>query len=191
MRVDANANYLTDVLPGDPGLRSRPVGDGRAADRDSAQLGRRRTASGSPRGSTTASRGSPGVLAIAIFGALIAGKFTSTVDDNLSGTQPLPAGAERGRKAKDKPLERRRHGRSAADRGRRGRRCRHRTPAPRTLPPRDRGRRASLMIVGGVIAGIGLRNPSRETDYEAPRRRHSRGVRPLPRITSDGTEPRG
>ena len=25
-----------------------------------------------------------------------------------------------------------------------------------------------LMIVGGVIAGIGLRNPKRETEYEAP-----------------------
>src|SRR5262249_54859529 len=25
-----------------------------------------------------------------------------------------------------------------------------------------------LMIVGGVIAGIGLRNPSRETEYPAP-----------------------
>jgi hypothetical protein len=24
------------------------------------------------------------------------------------------------------------------------------------------------MIVGGVIAGIGLRNPKRETEYEAP-----------------------
>ena len=24
------------------------------------------------------------------------------------------------------------------------------------------------MIVGGVIAGIGLRNPRRETEYEAP-----------------------
>ena len=24
------------------------------------------------------------------------------------------------------------------------------------------------MIVGGIIAGIGLRNPSRETQYEAP-----------------------
>ena len=24
------------------------------------------------------------------------------------------------------------------------------------------------MIIGGVIAGIGLRNPSRETEYEAP-----------------------
>jgi hypothetical protein len=26
----------------------------------------------------------------------------------------------------------------------------------------------TLMIVGGVIAGIGLRNPPRQTDYDAP-----------------------
>ena len=25
-----------------------------------------------------------------------------------------------------------------------------------------------LMILGGIIAGIGLRNPKRETEYEAP-----------------------
>jgi hypothetical protein len=27
----------------------------------------------------------------------------------------------------------------------------------------------SLMIIGGVIAGIGLRNPPRETEYDSPR----------------------
>jgi hypothetical protein len=27
----------------------------------------------------------------------------------------------------------------------------------------------TLMIIGGVVAGIGLRNPSRETEYDSPR----------------------
>ena len=40
LMVGADGNYLTDVLPGDPRLRPRPLGDGRAADRDRARLGR-------------------------------------------------------------------------------------------------------------------------------------------------------
>ena len=41
LRVGADADYVTDVLPGAARLRPRPLGDGGAADRDRARLGRR------------------------------------------------------------------------------------------------------------------------------------------------------
>ena len=41
LRVGADPDYVTDVLPGPAGLRRRAFGDRRAADRDRARLGRR------------------------------------------------------------------------------------------------------------------------------------------------------
>jgi hypothetical protein len=108
-----------------------------------------------------------GVLAIAVFGALIAGKFGSTVDGKV-GDAPLSPQSERAiSKAKDNPLQ---------------------PPSTNDLPPGEATEVESasvagaedgfhlamttagaLMIIGGVIAGIGLRNPPRESAYDSPR----------------------
>ncbi len=107
-----------------------------------------------------------GLLAIAVLGALIAGQFTSTIDSNLSGKQLSPQARRAVDKAKDKPL-------GTADTAD--------LAAAEATTVNDAVTDASaksfhlgvgagglLMIVGGIIAGIGLRNPSRETEYEAP-----------------------
>jgi hypothetical protein len=108
-----------------------------------------------------------GVLAIAVFGALIAGKFGSTVDSKLADSNLSPPGDRAISKAKDNPLQ---------------------PPSTSGLPPAQATEvetatvagaedgfdlammaAGTLMIVGGVIAGIGLRNPPRETVYDSPR----------------------
>ena len=165
-RVDANANYLTDVLPGvivfGLGL-SATVAPLTATALNSVAENRVGVASGI---NNAVSR-IAGVLAIAVFGALIAGKFGSTVDSKVADSQ-LSAQADQAiSKAKDNPLQ---------------------TPSTNGLPPAQAAEVESatvtgaedgfhlammtagmLMIVGGVVAGIGLRNPPREGAYDPPR----------------------
>ncbi|HEY6654539.1 MAG TPA: MFS transporter [Solirubrobacterales bacterium] len=165
-RIDANANYLTDVLPGvivfGLGL-SATVAPLTATALNSVAENRVGVASGI---NNAVSRVA-GVLAIAIFGALIAGKFGSTVDGKVAGSNLSPQADREISKAKDNPLQR---------------------PSTDRLPPAEASEVESatvagaedgfhlammtagtLMIVGGVVAGIGLRNPPRETAYNPPR----------------------
>jgi EmrB/QacA subfamily drug resistance transporter len=165
-RIDANANYLTDVLPGvivfGLGL-SATVAPLTATALNSVAENRVGVASGI---NNAVSRVA-GVLAIAIFGALIAGKFGSTVDGKVGGSNLSPQADREISKAKDNPLQR---------------------PDTDRLPPAEAAEvqsatvagaedgfhlammtAGSLMIVGGVVAGIGLRNPPRETTYDPPR----------------------
>jgi len=165
-RIDANANYLTDVLPGvivfGLGL-SATVAPLTATALNSVAENRVGVASGI---NNAVSRVA-GVLAIAIFGALIAGKFGSTVDSNVAGSNLSPQADREISKAKDNPLQR---------------------PSTDRLPPAEAAEVESatvagaedgfhlammtagvLMIVGGVVAGVGLRNPPRETAYDPPR----------------------
>ena len=165
-RIDANANYLTDVLPGvivfGLGL-SATVAPLTATALNSVAENRVGVASGI---NNAVSRVA-GVLAIAIFGALIAGKFGSTVDGKVAGSNLSPQADREISKAKDNPLQR---------------------PDTDRLPPAEAAEVESatvagaedgfhlammtagtLMIVGGVVAGIGLRNPPRETAYDPPR----------------------
>jgi EmrB/QacA subfamily drug resistance transporter len=165
-RIDANANYLIDVLPGvivfGLGL-SATVAPLTATALNSVAENRVGVASGI---NNAVSRVA-GVLAIAIFGALIAGKFGSTVDGKVGGSN-LSAQADREiSKAKDNPLQRPDTDRLA--------------PAEAaevdsaTVAGAEDGfhlammTAGTLMIVGGVVAGIGLRNPPRETSYDPPR----------------------
>jgi EmrB/QacA subfamily drug resistance transporter len=165
-RVDADASYVSDVLPGvivfGLGL-SATVAPLTATALNSVAENRVGVASGI---NNAVSR-IAGVLAIAVFGALIAGKFGSTVDGKV-GDSSLSAQADRAiSKAKDNPLQ---------------------PPSTDRLPPAEAAEVESatvagaedgfhlsmmaagtLMIVGGVIAGIGLRNPPRETAYDSPR----------------------
>jgi hypothetical protein len=165
-RIDANANYVTDVLPGvivfGLGL-SATVAPLTATALNSVAENRVGVASGI---NNAVSR-IAGVLAVAVFGALIAGKFGSTVDSQV-GNSRLSAQADQAiTKAKENPLQ---------------------TPSTDRLPPAEAAEVESatvagaedgfhlammtagtLMIVGGVVAGIGLRNPPRDTAYESPR----------------------
>jgi EmrB/QacA subfamily drug resistance transporter len=165
-RIGSDANYLTDVLPGvlvfGLGL-SATVAPLTATALNSVAENRVGVASGI---NNAVSR-IAGVLAIAVFGALIAGKFGSTVDGKLGDASLSARSDQEISKAKDNPLQ-----------------------APNTdrLPPAEAAEVESatvsgaedgfhlammtagtLMIVGGVIAGIGLRNPPREKAYDSPR----------------------
>jgi EmrB/QacA subfamily drug resistance transporter len=165
-RVDANASYLADVLPGvlvfGLGL-SMTVAPLTATALNSVAENRVGVASGI---NNAVSRVA-GVLAIAILGAVIAGQFGSTVDSKAADSNLSMRAEQTIDKAKDNPLQR---------------------PDTGGLPPGQATDVESisatgaedafhlammaaggLMIVGGVIAGIGLRNPPRETEYESPR----------------------
>jgi EmrB/QacA subfamily drug resistance transporter len=166
MRVDANASYLTEVLPAvlvfGLGL-SATVAPLTATALNSVAENRVGVASGI---NNAVSR-IAGVLAIAIFGALIAGKFGSTVDSKVGGSTLSPQADSAISKAKNNPLQ---------------------PPSTDGLEPVQATEVESatvagaedgfhlammtagtLMIVGGVVAGIGLRNPPRETTYDGPR----------------------
>jgi EmrB/QacA subfamily drug resistance transporter len=166
MRVDADASYVTDVLPAvvvfGLGL-SATVAPLTATALNSVAENRVGVASGI---NNAVSR-LAGVLAIAIFGALVAGQFGATVDNELADSSLSPRAERAVSKAKDNPLQR---------------------PGVSGLPPpqasevesasvagaEDGFHRAMmvagiLMIVGGIVAGIGLRNPKREETYEPPR----------------------
>jgi EmrB/QacA subfamily drug resistance transporter len=166
MRVDSNASYVIDVLPGvlifGLGL-SATVAPLTATALNSVAENRVGVASGI---NNAVSRVA-GVLAIAVLGAVVAGKFTSTVDSNLAEAKLSPPAEQAISKAKDNPLQR---------------------PDTKGLPPAEAAEvdrataegaedgfhlammmAGTLMIVGGVIAGIGLRNPPRETEYDSPR----------------------
>ncbi|MGA9372484.1 MAG: MFS transporter [Solirubrobacterales bacterium] len=165
MRVGSDPNYVTEVLPAilvfGLGL-SATVAPLTATALNSVPEHQVGVASGINNGVSRIA----GLLAIAILGALIAGSFTSTIDDNLTGSQLSPQAQRAVSKAKDKPL-------GAADTAG--------LAATEAATVGDAVTDAStksfhlglaaggiLMIIGGVIAGIGLRNPRRETEYEAP-----------------------
>ena len=165
MRVGSDPNYVTDVLPAivvfGLGL-SATVAPLTATALNSVPEHQVGIASGINNGVSRVA----GLLAIAVLGALIAGSFSSTIDNNLSGTQLSPKAQDAVDKAKEKAL-------GAPDTAG--------LPANEAATVKSAGDDASahafhlglaaggmLMIVGGVIAGIGLRNPRRETEYEAP-----------------------
>jgi EmrB/QacA subfamily drug resistance transporter len=165
-RVGADASYVSDVLPGvivfGLGL-SATVAPLTATALNSVAENRVGVASGI---NNAVSR-IAGVLAIAVLGAMIAGKFGSTVDGAIADSN-LSAQADRAiEKAKDNPLERPDTGGLPSDQAAEV----DRATASGAEDGFDLAMLAagSLMIVGGVIAGIGLRNPPRETAYDAPR----------------------
>ena len=165
MRVGSDPNYLTEVFPAllvfGVGL-SATVAPLTATALNSVEERHVGIASGINNGVSRVA----GLLAIAILGALIAGKFTSTIDDNLAGKQLSPQAERAVSDAKDKPL-------GAADTADLA--AVEATTVDHAVTDASTqsfhlGVAAGgiLMIIGGVIAGIGLRNPSRETEYDAP-----------------------
>ena len=165
-RVDSNASYVAEVLPAvivfGLGL-SATVAPLTATALNSVAENRVGVASGI---NNAVSR-IAGVLAIAIFGALIAGKFGSTVDGRVADAGLSAQANQAISKAKDNPLQ------PPSTNGLPS------TQATEVRSATEAGAEdgfhlammaaGSLMIVGGVIAGIGLRNPSREEEYDSPR----------------------
>jgi EmrB/QacA subfamily drug resistance transporter len=164
--LGADSEYLTGVLPGvlvfGVGL-SATVAPLTATALDSVEERHVGIASGINNGVSRVA----GLLAIAVLGAVISASFASTVDDRLSG-QPLGAAAERTvEKAKRKPF-------GTPNTGQLSRPEAERIDAAASEAS-ERGfylgmaLSGGLMIVGGLIAGAGLRNPRRpEEPREAP-----------------------
>jgi hypothetical protein len=164
--VGADPDYVTEVLPGvivfGLGL-SATVAPLTATALNSVEERHVGIASGINNGVARVA----GLLAVAVLGALIAGHFGSSVDEKVTGTN-LSSDAERViTEAKTNPLQR---------------------PDTSGLPPADADRVETatvsaaedsfhlammvagiLMIAGGTIAGIGLRNPKRVEEHHAPR----------------------
>lgn len=161
LRVDASADYLTEVLPAilifGLGL-SATVAPLTATVLDSVEERHVGIASGVNNGVSRVA----GLLAIAVLGAVISASFGSTLDNNL-GDRPLgPRASHAITEAKKQPLA---------------------VPATGKLPPAaaTRVRTASsdastsafhlgvliaglLMIAGGIVAGFGIENPKRKVE---------------------------
>jgi EmrB/QacA subfamily drug resistance transporter len=166
LRVGADADYLTEVLPAilvfGLGL-SATVAPLTATVLDSVEERHVGIASGVNNGIARVA----GLLAIAVLGAVISASFGSILDDNLSD-RPLGPRAEQAiAEAKKQPLA---------------------VPATRRLPPAaaDRVRTASadastsafhlgvliaglLMIAGGIVSGLWIENPRRRVKAVASR----------------------
>jgi EmrB/QacA subfamily drug resistance transporter len=161
LRVDANADYLADVLPAvlvfGLGLAAT-VAPLTATVLDSVEERRVGIASGVNNGVSRVA----GLLAIAVLGAVISAHFGTVLDSNL-GRAPLSRTAEKTvEDARAQPLA---------------------VPATKRLPPAEatRVRTASadastsafhlgvgiaavLMILGGIASGFGIQDPRRKVD---------------------------
>jgi MFS family permease len=176
LRVRADADYLSQVLPGvilfALGL-SATVAPLTATVLDSVQEGRVGIASGI---NNAVSRTS-GLLAIAVIGAVVAGRFGATLDRQLSGVVLGPPAKQE--------VKRARAGALAGTERQPG------VPAPqqaRIQPAIDRasesgfhlgmGLAGGLMILGGLVSALGIEDPKR-----------SRGPGPSPRAVAAGDPP--
>jgi EmrB/QacA subfamily drug resistance transporter len=188
IRLNSNAEYLTDVLPGvvifGLGL-SATVAPLTATALDSVEERRVGIASGVNNGVSRVA----GLLAIAILGAVISGSFATTVDDRLSGQQLSAAGTRAVEQAKQKPFGSARTGQLPPAEA-------ERVDAAVTEASEGgfhlgMGLSGGLMIVGGLIAGAGLRNPERPREpREAPRATPAGDCGHCPPSEEPGTERR-
>jgi hypothetical protein len=158
-RVDAGADYVTEVLPGilvfGLGL-SATVAPLTATALNSVDERHVGVASGINNGVSRVA----GLLAIAVLGAVIAGQFSSKVDEEAAAAELSPQGERVIEEAKDNPLA---------------------VPDTGDLPADEADRvelaasnaaesgfdlammlSGALMIVGGVVAGFGIQNPREE-----------------------------
>ncbi len=168
LRVQADADYLSQVLPGVVlfalGL-SATVAPLTATVLDSVQEGNVGIASGI---NNAVSR-TAGLLAIAIIGAVVAGRFATTLDDQLAGVRlGAPAQHEV------------RNARAAALAGTERQQGIPPSQQQRIQPAIDRasesgfhlgmGVAGTLMIIGGLVSAFGIQDPKRRRGSEpAPR----------------------
>ena len=165
-RVSADADYLTEVLPGvlvfGLGL-SITVAPLTATALNSVEQRHAGVASGINNGVSRMA----GLLGIAVLGALIAGQFGSTVNADVADANLSPAADKALEEAKGNPLV---------------------PPDTGDLPPAEadtvdaaatHGAESAfdmamvvngvLMIIGGIVAGFGIRNPKRRDEQIVPR----------------------
>jgi EmrB/QacA subfamily drug resistance transporter len=166
LRVDAGAEYVTDVLPGvlvfGLGL-SATVAPLTATALNSVEERHVGAASGINNGVSRIA----GLLAIAVLGAVIAGSFTSTIDDFVPRGTLSVDGQKSVSKAEEKPLGApNTNGLHAGEAGRIDHAV---TTASERGFHLGIGLAGGLMIVGGAIAGIGIENPKRRVERGVPR----------------------
>jgi MFS family permease len=159
IRIDANPDYLTDVLPAmllfglGLSLTVAPLTATVLSDADQNH-------SGLASGVNNAVARVAGLLAIAIVGAFVSAQFVHTVDDQLAGRPLAPQSRQAVEDAKDRPLTT-----EAADDAR---------PADRPFLRRvfedasvdafrvAAGISGALVIGGGLISLVGIQNPRRK-----------------------------
>ena len=165
IRVNADADYVADILPGvllfGLGL-SATVAPLTATALNSVEERHMGIASGINNGVSRVA----GLLAIAILGAVIAGSFSSTIDEQLAGTQLSPDAQRAVNDAKEKPLSVPDTGGLASEEA--DRVAEAATDASEKGFHLGLGLAGSLMIIGGVVAGIGIENPRRRDEQVAP-----------------------
>jgi EmrB/QacA subfamily drug resistance transporter len=165
IRVDADASYVTDILPGlllfGLGL-SATVAPLTATALNSVAENHVGVASGINNGVSRIA----GLLAIAVLGAVISGSFESRIDDDLAGSQLSAQGEQVVSDAKERPLNVPDTGGLASEEADRIEAAA--TDASESGFHLGLGLAGALMIVGGVIAGFGIQDPKRKTEYEAP-----------------------
>jgi len=165
-RVGADADYVTEVLPGvlvfGLGL-SATVAPLTATALNSVEQRYAGIASGINNGVSRMA----GLLAIAVLGALIAGQFGSTVNAEVADAALTPGAEQALESAKANPFVPPDTGGLASG------------EAEAVAAAATEGAESSfhlamvvngiLMIIGGLVAGIGIQNPRREDDWIAPR----------------------
>ena len=166
IRVDADAPYFSQVLPGvfvfALGL-SATVAPLTATVLDSVAEGRTGIASGINNGVSRVA----GLLAIAAIGAVISGEFASTLDDRLGAEPSEAAVASAADDAKEKPLGAPATEGLAAEEAERVDGAV--TAASESGFHLGMGIAGGLMILGGLIAAVGIQNPERRTAEPKPR----------------------
>jgi EmrB/QacA subfamily drug resistance transporter len=166
MRMDADSSYLSDVLPGilifGLGLAAT-VAPLTATVLDSVEERHVGIASGINNGVARVA----GLLAIAVLGAIISAQFAAKLDDQLP-PQTLSAQAQGSiDDAKAKPLgAAKTKGLPAAEAAQVSTSVDDASTSAFHLAT---GIAGVLMIVGGVVAGIGIQNPERRTERPSPR----------------------
>jgi len=161
MRIGPQTNYLLDVLPGllifGVGL-SATVAPLTATVLDSVDEHRVGIASGVNNGVSRVA----GLLAIAVLGAVISASFGAKLDDQL-GAAPLSGTASAAvTEAKEKPLAVPETGGVPAAEGDRVMQAAE--DASTSSFRLGIGIAGILMILGGVVAGLGVQNPKRRTE---------------------------
>ncbi len=161
LRIGADASYLGDVLPAilvfGLGL-SAIVAPLTATVLDSVPENRAGVASGVNNGVSRVA----GLLAIAVLGAVISAQFGSSLDEALGARQLSPQAVAAVEEAKSKPLAAPRTGDLAA--------AEAATVEGAAADASTSGFHLSvsiagvLMICGGIVAGVGIRNPERRSE---------------------------
>jgi EmrB/QacA subfamily drug resistance transporter len=158
VRVGADANYLTDVFPAavvfGVGL-SALVAPLTATVLDSVEQRHAGVASGINNGISRVA----GLLAIAVLGAVISAQFKGTIDENLAGADLGPAAERAVAQAQEKPLGEARTSGLDPEEGAEVRSAV--TDASESSFDLGIAICGFLMIGGGVVAAIGIRDPKR------------------------------